>query len=267
MNINVTSLKGLRSQNEDQHDIIINRNGELSKKMNRVNVYAIYDGHGGKNVSKYLKENLGKKFLNASMDIPLKKTSVIKEYDNIQGQLKTKHFSQHVGSTSLVVVHYTVNNKNYINVINTGDSRCVVCRENFGISLTKDHKPNWPEEKNRIEKLGGKITFDGHDYRIKDLSVSRAFGDFDTVPYVTHRPDIFKYELGRGDKFIVLACDGLWDVMSNQDVVNFILLYSYDSEMKERKNKNINIAKKLGEYAIQVMKSTDNITIIIIYLS
>ena len=55
--------------------------------------------------------------------------------------------------------------------------------------------------------------------------------------------------------------------MSNQDVVNFILLYSYDSEMKERKNKNINIAKKLGEYAIQVMKSTDNITIIIIYLS
>src|SRR5436305_1930508 len=76
--------------------------------------------------------------------------------------------------------------KYYINVINTGDSRCIICRDNLGIPLSKDHKPNWPEERYRIQQLGGKIYYDGDDYRIKDLSVSRAFGDIDAEPYVTY---------------------------------------------------------------------------------
>ena len=60
-------------------------------------------------------------------------------------------------------------------------------------------------------------------------------------------------------KFIVLACDGLWDVLTNQDVVNFI------NEELYKKEKNIDISKKLAEYAIS-KGSTDNISIIIIYL-
>ena len=106
-------------------------------------------------------------------------------------------------------------------MLNVGDSRAVLCNyKNFAVPLTVDHKPNLLKERKRIEKLGGKIKFDGSDWRIKDLSLSRAFGDLDTFPYVTHKPDISKYSLNKKDKFIIFACDGLWDVMSNSQAEN-----------------------------------------------
>jgi len=264
MNVHSISLKGLREENEDKHDIITNIEGG-NKNLKDVNFFGVYDGHGGKQVSKYIQENLSKYFTDSQVEYPISKRYVLKVYDNIQKNLEKKKYSYYSGTTATVVIHFKHNNNYYLNVMNTGDSRCVLCRDNFALPLSKDHKPHWPEEKNRIETLGGKIKYDGHDWRIKDLSVSRAFGDLDASPYVTHRPDIYRYKLDKNDKFIVLACDGLWDVFENNDVVNFILLNCYDKSTNFRINKNMNIAKKLAEYAL-VKGSTDNITIIIFFL-
>jgi len=141
----------------------------------------------------------------------------------------------------------------------------MICNShNIANPLTKDHKPHVVEEKNRIHELDGTIEFDGDDWRIGNLSLARAFGDLDTSPYVSHIPDIFKYTIQKNDKFIVLSCDGLWDVLSNQDVANFILEYLIKIEKKEI-NSNVDIAKDLAEYAIKE-GSMDNITIIIIFL-
>jgi len=239
-----------------------------NKDYGPINFYGVYDGHGGKYVSEYLSENLPKYFLNKETKFPLTKTYINYVYKNIQDDLNENHHSKalHCGSTCLVVMQYksAKDNYHYIHILNTGDSRCVICRDNIGIPLTKDHKPHWPEERYRIEELGGKIYFDGDDYRIKDLSVSRAFGDIDASPYVTCMPDSYRYKLEKNDKFLILACDGLWDKLSNQEVVNFILTETYDNTTTKRINKNINIAKKLGEYAIKC-GSTDNITIIIVF--
>ena len=95
------------------------------------------------------------------------------------------------------------------------------------------------------------------DWRIKNLSLSRAFGDIECTPYVTHLPQIYCRKLSKGDKFLILACDGLWDVLSNQDAVDFIL----DLENIEYKG---NYAKALAEYALD-KGSMDNITVIIYY--
>jgi serine/threonine protein phosphatase PrpC len=265
MNVHSVSIKGLRDQNEDKHDIIINRDGRHSN-LKAVNFFAVFDGHGGKEVSKYIQKNLPQYFLDNRISYPISKRYVSNVYDHIQKSLKQHRFSNYSGTTSLVVVNFKNRGDSYLNIMNTGDSRCILCRDNFALPLTKDHKPHWPEEKDRIEKLGGRILFDGHDWRIKDLSVSRAFGDLDTTPYVSHRPDLYRYKLDKNDKFFVLACDGLWDVLSNSDVVNFILLNCYDSSTKKRINKNMNVAKKLSEYAMR-KGSTDNITIIVVFLN
>jgi protein phosphatase 2C len=123
------------------------------------------------------------------------------------------------------------------------------------------------DEKNRIEKLNGKIYYDGYDWRISDLSVSRAFGDIDAFPYVTHKPEIFKYKLKKNDKFFILACDGLWDVISNQDACNFVLQKLNETSKISTINGNSknNIAQALAEYAIK-NGSTDNVSIILIFL-
>jgi protein phosphatase 2C len=264
MNVHSVSLKGHRDQNEDQHEIIINTDNR-DKTQKNVNFFGVYDGHGGKEISKFIKENLSQYFMDKRIKCPVSKRYVINVYDHIQRILKKNSSAYYSGTTSLTVLHFKYNGESYLNIMNTGDSRCILCRDNFAMPLTKDHKPHWPEEKSRIESLGGKITFDGYDWRIKDLSVSRAFGDFDATPYVTHRPDLYRYKLDKNDKFFVLACDGLWDVLCNHDVINFILLSCYDKTTKNRINKDVNIASKLGEYAIK-KGSTDNITIIVIFL-
>lgn len=265
MNVHSASIKGLREQNEDKHDIILNGD-KKNPEMCGVNFFAVYDGHGGKEVSKYLKDNLSKYFVAKDLVYPLKPAYINQIYDKIQEELKKNNHGYVAGSTALVAIHHKVGENDYLSVINTGDCRCIICRDNFAHNLSKDHKPHWPEEKHRIEKLGGKIAFDGYDWRIKDLSVSRAFGDIDATPYVTHRPDIFKFPLDKKhDKFIVLACDGVWDVLSDNDVVNFILLNCYDSTTKNRINIKVNIAEQLAQYALK-KGSTDNVTIIVIFL-
>ena len=227
---------------------------------------SVYDGHGGKLVSDFLSKNLPNYFLDKNINYPLKKEYVNKVYDHIQSSLRNnyKNYSYSSGSTCLVAINFKKGDEKYLNVINTGDSRCVLCRNNMAIALSKDHKPHWPEELIRINQLGGKIHFDGDDWRIKDLSVSRAFGDIDASPYVSHKPELFRYKIDKSDKFIILACDGLWDVLSNQ-AINFVLQNSYDNTLKKRNNKKTNVSKLLAEYAIK-KGSTDNVTVIVAFL-
>lgn len=266
MNVCVVSLKGKRDANEDKHIVLFNGDGKYDK-LPPVNLFAIFDGHGGGDVSKFLSRTVPIYLINKKLNYPLNTKYVYAVYDHLQDVLKKKYSSiaKNMGSTNLAVVHFKKNRESYLNIINLGDCRCVLCRDNLANALTKDHKPYWPEEKNRIEKLGGTIYFDGEDWRIKDLSVSRAMGDTSATPYVSHVPDIFRYKLNKTDKFIILACDGLWDVVTNQEAVNFVLNNCYDETTNERINKNINIAKKLGEYAIG-KGSNDNVTVIVVFL-
>lgn len=263
MNVHSVSLKGLRPQNEDEEDIILNMN-DTNKDLQCINFFGIYDGHGGKQVSKFIKDNISKYFMNKKVVYPLSRNYVNSVYDHIQNMLKKENFAYHCGSTAIVVVNFKHNNDNYLNVINLGDCRCILARDNFAMPLTKDHKPNWPEERRRIEKLGGNITFDGYDWRIKDLSVSRAFGDIDATPYVSNRPDLFRYKLDSSDKFLIICCDGLIETMDSQEIVNFILLNFYDSTLTKRINKEVNAAKKLAEYAIK-KGSQDNVSVIVVF--
>jgi protein phosphatase 2C family protein 2/3 len=273
------SLKGKRESNEDYHNIIVGMNKDKSSDIANVNYFGIYDGHGGKFVSKFLSENIPKVFTHKDVKYPLDVTYVRKECDNIQNILSTKYknITHECGSTCLIVCQFEQDSKKYLNIVNIGDSRCVMCRNNMAMALTKDHKPNWPDEKHRIMKLGGKlhdeknrdvklagsIHFDGYDWRIDSLSVSRSFGDGDCKKYVSHQPDIYKFKITDKDKFIIIGCDGLWDVVSNHDAVNFVLERCFDIN-KNHINKKINIARKLAEYALQ-LGSTDNITIIIVF--
>jgi len=117
-----------------------------------------------------------------------------------------------------------------------------------------------------------KIHFDSNDWRIGDLSVSKSFGDVDNTPYVDHIPESFIYPLLIEDEFIVIACDGVWDVLQNHEVVNFIRdhihnngieLYDIPHIYSSRDIVNQNIATKLGTYAI-ARGSADNVSIMII---
>jgi len=267
MYIHSYSLQGKRESNEDQHIGIINLDGK-NKKLNKINFIGVFDGHGGKAVSKYVKDNLPSYVLKKSnVNIYQQKKHVagyfFKElFNKVQNDLKTKHprVANRCGSTALCGVHYLDKlNNPMLWIANVGDSRAVLCNyKNLHQQLSIDHKPNVKSEKERIKKLGGKIKFDGADWRIQDLSLSRAFGDTDTSPFVTHKPDIFRYRLNKKDKFVIFACDGLWDVVSNRAAVTFV------NKLLDNKYTG-NIAKRLAEHAIK-KGSYDNVTVSILFL-
>jgi serine/threonine protein phosphatase PrpC len=265
MNIYTYSFQGKRNSNEDQHYSLLNLNND-NNKYNSINFFGVFDGHGGKTVSKYLKDNLPSFFINKFDKDIYNQQSIaskyfIKVYDVLQTNL-IKHYPsivKHCGSTACICIHYKNKlNKERLWILNVGDSRCIKCnKSNIAEQLTLDHKPNFYYERIRIEELGGKIEFDGSDWRIQDLSLSRAFGDLDSTPYITHLPQIYKYKINHCDKYILLACDGLWDVLSNQDAVDFI---------NELINKNFkgDYSKELVNYAYN-KGSLDNITVIIYF--
>ncbi len=261
------SLQGKRDSNEDQHIGVINLNN-IDKTINPVNFVAVFDGHGGKLVSKYLKTNMAKYILKKTdINIYDQKSAITskffsKLFDKIQNDLIEEFPSavKRCGSTALCgIIYKNEKNTNYIWIANVGDSRAVLYNHmNKAVQLSKDHKPHHLPEKKRIENMGGKIKFDGVDWRVGDLSLSRALGDLDNTPYVTHKPEVFRYRLNKKDKYIIFACDGLWDVVSNDDATNFVN-YLLDKRYIG------NISKKLAEYAIQ-KGSYDNVTVSIMFL-
>ncbi|XP_062223902.1 probable protein phosphatase 2C 11 isoform X2 [Phragmites australis] len=128
------------------------------------------------------------------------------------------------GSTACVAL---IRN-NQLVVANAGDSRCVISRGGQAYNLSRDHKPELAAERERILKAGGFI----HMGRVNgSLNLTRAIGDMEfkqnkflpsEKQIVTANPDINVVELCGDDDFLVVACDGIWDCMSSQQLVDFI---------------------------------------------
>ncbi|XP_043253841.1 probable protein phosphatase CG10417 [Colletes gigas] len=146
--------------------------------------------------------------------------------DNDSALLKPPEPGYDSGCTAVVAIM----KGNELYVANVGDSRCVLCSNGEAVDLSLDHKPEDEPEKKRIIKAGGKISAGG---RINGgLNLSRAIGDHAykqnvNLPLeeqiISSLPDVRHITIEPGkDEFIVLACDGIWNFMSSQDVIEFI---------------------------------------------
>jgi len=263
MKVYFKSKVGIRNTNEDKHTIILNSNNQDPTKQ-QIDMFGIYDGHGGVSVSNILSNIAPKLFLDKRIVYPLHKAYVTKLCSNIQSILSDDFTekTRECGSTCLMIFKIKYLGNDILNIVNIGDSRAVICHGFIGIPLTVDHKPLNPIEKQRITKQGGTVYYDGLEWRVDNLSLSRAFGDTNSK-YTYPQPDLFNHKITSDDKFIIMACDGLWDVMDNQTAVNFVLHFCY-GENEKRINEKINIADKLAEYAIS-QGSTDNVSVIVIF--
>lgn len=106
---------------------------------------------------------------------------------------------------------------------NIGDSRLVLSRDGQAVALSRDHKPDDPIEMTYIQSQGGTVTYPSGVPRVNGvMALSRAIGDRSETPCIRADPDLILEQLQPMDDFYVLATDGLWDVMTNQDVVSFL---------------------------------------------
>lgn len=136
--------------------------------------------------------------------------------------------SDFTGPTSGCTACVAIMRNDQLIVANAGDSRCVISRKAEAYNLSRDHKPGLEVERDRILKAGGFI----HAGRVNgSLNLTRAIGDMEfkqnkflsaEKQIVTAYPDVNTVELCEDDEFMVLACDGIWDCMSSQELVDFI---------------------------------------------
>lgn len=148
-------------------------------------------------------------------------------------------------------------------VANAGDCRAVLGKRGKAVELSNDHKPNCTSERLRIEKLGGAV-FDG--YLNGQLSVARALGDWhmkgpkgSSCP-LSAEPELHETLLTEDDEFLIIGCDGLWDVMSSQGAVTMVR-----KELMIH-NDPVRCSRELVREALK-RNTCDNLTVIVVCFS
>lgn len=249
--------------------------------------FAIYDGHGGNKCSTFLQSELHFYFTNITSK-PSMENSILRCENDYLSKIAVDQKGSIVDKSGSCAVIVIITQEKKIIFINIGDSRAIlISSDNQIIFATEDHKPNSPKELERIVRAGGSIyqnvmscpmvknggeVVKNGPFRVSPgrLSVSRTLGDIEIKKekyggnknIIIPNPDITVFEgVGKG-KFLVLGCDGIFDVLSNEEIIEVI------QEAKEKSGKThyCDLAADLIIKAAMLKNSFDNVSCIVIEL-
>ncbi|CAL5202537.1 unnamed protein product [Lathyrus oleraceus] len=204
--------RGSRKHMEDRYSA----SGDLYEETKQA-FFGIFDGHGGTKASEFAADNMEKNVLE---EITRRDESDIEEAVK-HGYLKTdSDFLKedlHGGSCCVTAL---IKNGNLI-VSNAGDCRAVISSRGVAEALTSDHKPSRNDEKDRIETQGGYVDMCRGVWRIQgSLAISRSIGDRHMKQWVIAEPETKVLRIEPHHELLILASDGLWDKVSNQEAVD-----------------------------------------------
>ncbi|KQJ85043.1 probable protein phosphatase 2C 45 isoform X1 [Brachypodium distachyon] len=239
------SSLGKRASMEDFYETRIESvDGQL------IGLFGVFDGHGGAKVAEYVKHNLFSHLLRHPKFMSDTKVAIDDSYKSTDSEFLESDSSQNqCGSTASTAV--LVGDRLF--VANVGDSRAIICRGGDAVPVSKDHKPDQTDERQRIEEAGGFVMWAG-TWRVGGvLAVSRAFGDKLLKQYVVVDPEIREEVVDDTLEFLILASDGLWDVVSNEEAVDMTRSIQDPEEA----------AKRLLQEAYK-RESSDNITCVVV---
>lgn len=221
-----SGMQGWRASMEDAHFAIPSMPGEGWETHAG---FGVLDGHGGADVAKFCASQLPHMIAShPSNDPPHAIIMSFYKMDEVLREMPTID-ADGQGCTACCCLL----NKDYIICGNAGDSRAVLCRGGKAVPLSEDHKPSDRREQNRISKAGGVVvSVGGGCPRVNgDLNLSRSLGDLRhkqdkslnaAEQIITSTPDVRTFHRQPNDEFMLLACDGVWDVLSNEDAIGFI---------------------------------------------
>ncbi|KAL6656617.1 hypothetical protein ACP70R_004397 [Stipagrostis hirtigluma subsp. patula] len=200
---------------------------------NEVGLFAVFDGHSGADVATYLREHLFDNILGEPDFWTDTMEAIRRAYHRTDRKVLKKKKAHGAGddggegggrrrrrggSTAVTVI--LINGETLV-VANVGDSRAVLCDAGGRArQLSVDHEPL--RERAAIESRGGFVTEIHGDVPRVDaqLAMSRAFGDRSLKEHISSDPDVAIEDVGDGAELVVLASDGVWKVMSNQEAVD-----------------------------------------------
>ncbi|CAI4037886.1 hypothetical protein SMKI_04G2230 [Saccharomyces mikatae IFO 1815] len=281
MSNNSEILEGLEAPYDITYRVGVaeNKNSKFRRTMEDVHTYvknfasrldwgyfAVFDGHAGIQASKWCGKHL---HTIIEQNILADETRDVRDVLNdsfltIDKEINTKLMGNSGCTAAVCVLRWELpdsssddsmdlaQHQRKLYTANVGDSRIVLFRNGNSIRLTYDHKASDSLEMQRVEQAGGLIM----KSRVNGmLAVTRSLGDkfFDSL--VVGSPFTTSVEITSEDKFLILACDGLWDVIDDQDACELIKDITEPNEA----------AKVLVRYALE-NGTTDNVTVMVVFL-
>lgn len=221
------------------------------EKDRELGLFAIFDGHLGHDVASYLQNHLLQNILKQHDFWSETESAVKRAYLETDENILEQALELGRGGSTAVTAILIDGHK--LVVANVGDSRAVICENGKARQLSIDHEPS--KEKKSIERRGGFVSKIPGDVPRVDgqLAVARAFGDRSLKMHLSSEPDVFVEEVDQHTEFLILASDGIWKVMSNQEAVDSI------RQIKDAQA----AAKHLIEEAVS-KKSKDDISCIVV---
>lgn len=220
--------------------------------------FGVFDGHGGHQAAEFAAENLANNILN---EVNRRGDNEIEEavqhgYMNTDTEfLKEGLLGGSCCATALI-------REGKLIVSNAGDCRVVVSRGGLAEALTSDHRPSREDERHRIEDLGGYVDCHRGVWRILgSLAVSRGIGDRALKQWVTAEPETRILSIMPELEFLIIASDGLWDKVSNQEAIDIARPFCIGIEKPEP----LSVCKRLVELSAS-RGSVDDISVMLVQL-
>ncbi|KAL6193280.1 hypothetical protein ACLB2K_034364 [Fragaria x ananassa] len=218
----VFSAKGKKKFMEDAHKIVSCLEGNSKRGF-----FGVYDGHGGSKAAAFAAENLHSNIIEMMEGCTEKEEAFRAAY------LKTDQdfLKQGVGSGTCCVTALV--DEQEVVISNLGDCRAVLSRGGVAEALTTDHTAAQESERQRIQDKGGYVEFHRGAWRVHGiLSVSRSIGDAHLKDWVLGVPETKILQLTPDMEFVVLASDGLWEKVGNQEAIDLATrIYSVQKKM------------------------------------
>ncbi|XP_041643109.1 protein phosphatase 1F isoform X1 [Cheilinus undulatus] len=266
------AIKNTRRKMEDKHLALpeFNQLFGIQDGVKRA-YYAVFDGHGGVDAAifaaTHLHVSLSREQKLQSDAAAAFKSAFTHTDDMFRGKAKRERLRS--GSTGVAVLIQGQE----LTVAWLGDSQAILVRKRETVTLMEPHKPDREDEKQRIEDLGGCVTFMGC-WRVNGTyAVSRAIGDFDQKPYVSGDADCSTTQLLGDEDYLLLACDGFFDAVSPSEVPGLVLdaLQQPDDPEEDAPLDQsddavgLRVAQRLVGHA-KAAGSSDNITVMLVFL-
>ncbi|CAM6129818.1 unnamed protein product [Calypogeia fissa] len=210
----ISCKKGRREILEDTHKAVPDLHGDPGQAF-----FGVFDGHGGRKAADFAAEHLVHKITEAIESSQEGEGSIEAAVRSGYLAADAEFLEQRVSSGASCVT--AIVKDGYMVVANAGDCRAVLSRAGTAEALTSDHRAGRDDERQRIESLGGFVDNLTGTWRVQGtLAVSRGLGDMHLKEWISAEPEVQKLRITPDCEFLILASDGLWDAVTNQEAVN-----------------------------------------------
>ncbi|XP_006140259.1 protein phosphatase 1F [Tupaia chinensis] len=257
--VSTHAIRNTRRKMEDRHVSLpaFNQLFGLSDPVDRA-YFAVFDGHGGVDAARYASVHV---HANAARqpELLMDPAGALREAFRHTDEMflrKAKRERLQSGTTGVCVLISGTT----LHVAWLGDSQVILVQQGQVVKLMEPHRPEREDEKARIEALGGFVSH-LECWRVNGtLAVSRAIGDIFQKPYVSGEADAASRELTGSEDYLLLACDGFFDVVSHQEVSGLV-----QSHLVRQQGSGLHVAEELVAEA-RDRGSHDNITVMVVFL-